>query len=350
MQFSSVAAFFEAAADSSSGAVAARASPPASGGAEAVPGEDAVPGEAAAGHAIAVEGAEGAEGAAGRSGDDEGSDEERVDRMLEHRSQKASPAKRARAPVQTPPTPASPAATPREVTPRAVKDAKRRAELEQTAQMARIRIMQSPEKLIATTEENEQLATASRLEAAQEALHISRGDKLLFVHRETGAVKELTSSPLIVVFSICIPEVAASTSSTILARPRSGKPRGQNIVLSEFVSFEVGDVTPADSEHEDAMLEEDDDVLFAMGENLSNFSDTYSARMLESIAFDASYSARHSGFKPVVFLELSDMVTISVDLPQGTPRSRVTDTKVCSSLPPTAPECSPLLLTTHDYF
>ena len=146
---------------------------------------------------------------------------------------------------------------------------------------------------------------------------------------------ELTSSPLVVALSIGIPEKETGESSTFSARPTSCKPRGTNRVLSEFVSFEVGDVTPFDSEDEDALLDETaalldetNDQLFALGKNLSNFSDTHSARMLDSIAFDASYSARRTGFKPVVFLELSDMLNVVVDLPPGAPRTRAEDTPV----------------------
>jgi hypothetical protein len=287
---------------------------------------DAAPGEAT-GHGAS---AEGEKHAPDEESDDAGSDAARVDELMEEmdrRNHKTSPAKRVRATAITPPTP-SPAATPRDTTPRAIRDAKRRAELEQTAQMARIRIMQSPQKLVSTTNETERLGTASRLEVLQEANRIATGKTLLIVHPETGVVHELTSSPLVVALSIGIPETEAGESSTFTARPTSGKPRGTNRVLSEFVSFEVGDVTPFDSEDEDALLDETDDQLFALGENLSNFSDTNSAYMLDSIAFDAAYSARRTDFKPVVFLELSDMLNVVVDLPPGAPRTRAEDTKV----------------------
>jgi succinate dehydrogenase flavin-adding protein (antitoxin of CptAB toxin-antitoxin module) len=289
-------------------------------------GEAEAPGDAA-GHGA---GAEGEKHAPNAESDDEFAArvEDELMEEMDRRNHKTSPAKRVRATVITPPTPASPAATPRDTTPRAIRDAKRRAELEKTAQMARIRIMQSPQKLVSTTDNIERLAAVSRLEAAQEAQRIATGKTLLFVHPETGVVHELTSSPLVVALSIGIPETEAGEFSTFTARPTSGKPRGTNRVLSEFVSFEVGDVTPFDSEDEDALLDETDDQLIALGENLSNFSDTHSARMLDSIAFDASYSARRTGFKPVVFLELSDMLHVVVDLPPGAPRTRAEDTKV----------------------
>ena len=329
-RFSAVAAFFEAAApygDSSHFIGSewlhprAHSLPPSS--PEERYGEEAGQGA----------GAEGEKHAPDEELDDAGSDfaarvEDELMEEMDRRNHKTSPTKRVRATVITPPTPASPAATPRDTTPRAIRDAKRRAELEKTAQMARIRIMQSPQKLVSTTDNIERLAAVSRLEAAQEAQRIATGKTHLFVHPETGVVHELTSSPLVVALSIGIPETEAGESSTFIARPTSGKPRGTNRVLSEFVSFEVGDVTPFDSEDEDALLDETNDQLFALGENLSNFSDTHSARMLDSIAFDASYSARRTDFKPVVFLELSDMLHVVVDLPPGAPRTRAEDTKV----------------------
>ena len=179
-RFSSVAAFFEAAAPHGgleSGAAdsmgadglhpRALSLPPSSPPSPPARfGEAAAPGDASGRGA----GAEGENFVPDEESDDAGVEDEigaRVDELMEEmerHNHKTSPAKRVRAAVITPPTPASPAATPRDTTPRDIRDAKRRAELEKTAQMARIRIMQSPQKLVSTTDNIEWLAAALRLE------------------------------------------------------------------------------------------------------------------------------------------------------------------------------------------
>jgi len=268
----------------------------------------------------------------------------------------SNPRRNGRPGTASPPTPSSPAATPRQdATPRQIKaccsippsplllsfprrfgrsfltaafgcslqEAKRAIELENAALLARVRAMQSPERLATALNAEKERARTARREAEEDAHSIQQGHKLYIQSTVTGAVKELASSPMLVVFSICIPEAAErrpATSGAISARPATSRKPGCNITLSEFISFDVGDVEPA-------LYDGDEDDLehWGMGQNLSGYDD--SMPHLDSIPFEASHSRRAAdGFRPVVFLELSDMVNVTIDMPQGAAGSRVADT------------------------
>lgn len=205
-------------------------------------------------------------------------------------------------------------------------EAKKSIELENAAMMARIRVMQSPERLATAVQAERERTRAARREAEEDASSIQQGHKLVIHDPVTGSVKELTSSPLFVVFSICIPEAAhRPASSQIRSRPSTGQRYGRSIRLSEFVSFDLGDVPPA-SESEDDVVDE----YAGMGQNISGYDDSMPSLDSISNSLAASLertSASADGFRPVVFLELSDMVNVTIDLPPDVPGSRVADTE-----------------------
>ena len=239
----------------------------------------------------------------------------------------------------TPPTPSSPAATPRDPvdTPAiALNEGQRRTEIEATAMKARARVLQNPQQMITADKEGNRRATIARTQAESDGGGVPSDGKLLFTHSVTGALKELSSSPLVESYSSLIPQRHLAQGK-INSRPSSSHSFGKSATLSEFVSYAVGDVTPVGSDA-GSQIGDDDDV-WHMRRQLSHLDEESSTRFLDSLAFGDWEGVQPShghggpvaapGFRPVVLLSLSDMHQVSVDLPPDLPGPRLTDTE-CS--------------------
>ena len=98
---------------------------------------------------------------------------------------------------------------------------------------ARARVLQNPQQMITADKEGNRRATIARMQAESDGGGVPSDGKLLFTHSVTGALKELSSSPLVEAFSSLIPEQQRHLAQgEINSRPSTSQSFGKSATLS----------------------------------------------------------------------------------------------------------------------